>query len=89
MVAVNNVMGAAVATLEAAGINTFFIEADTRTVYLVGLERLLSYLGQTGSIKKSNEVTYESWHLIEGLPQTEREEDGKGKSKAAQRIALD
>ncbi|PKM77994.1 MAG: hypothetical protein CVU90_04575 [Firmicutes bacterium HGW-Firmicutes-15] len=68
----NNVVGAAVATLEAAGINTFFIETDTRTVYVIGLERLLSYLGRTGSMEKNEEAVYNNWHLIEGLPQSRK-----------------
>lgn len=67
MAAETNQVGAAVATLEAAGISTFLIETDTWTVYVVGLKRLLNYLGVC-ELLESNEAIYKNWHLIEGLP---------------------
>lgn len=67
----NNYVGEAVAALEAAGINTFLIEADTRTVYVIGLKKLLSYLGLM-SIESEQRVIYENWYLIEGLPEKQK-----------------
>ncbi|MEA1961682.1 MAG: hypothetical protein U9N81_10515 [Bacillota bacterium] len=61
-------VGAAVAALEAAGITTFFIEADTRRVYLIGLQKLLEYLGVNNLTGQSDEVVYHNWCLIEGIP---------------------
>jgi hypothetical protein len=65
-------VGVAVATLEAAGINTFFIETASRTVYMLGLMRLIHYLGLPASEVVGDEVRYKNWHLIEGLPRNWR-----------------
>jgi hypothetical protein len=62
-----NPVGVAVATLEAAGISTFLIEADTWTVYLEGLKTLLNYLG-VNDPTEGNQAIYKNWHLIEGVP---------------------